>query len=194
MAQAGGQPSFAQRHPMWGEFITSGLSVGTGVILTNPVGQSGSRGGVPAERARRLASAASHTPHPPPTALSCLPLPLPCSRNPHPPSLAPTSLPCHSHKDVIKIRQQLAGRGRNVFATSWGVLREEGPFAFYRGVTAAVARGMLYGGLRIGLYTPLKQVGLGWLAGTNGACGSARVARLACRKQWQESPEAQTVH
>ncbi|GAB4823103.1 hypothetical protein N2152v2_010149 [Parachlorella kessleri] len=88
---------FAQRHPMLGEFLTSGLSVGTGVILTNPV-------------------------------------------------------------DVVKIRQQLAGRGRNVFYTSFLVVRDEGPLALYRGVTAAVARGMLYGGLRIGLYNPMKRL------------------------------------
>lgn len=31
--------TFAQAHPMIGEFVTSGLSVGTGVILTNPVGE-----------------------------------------------------------------------------------------------------------------------------------------------------------
>lgn len=77
--------------------MASGLSVGTGVVLTNPV-------------------------------------------------------------DVVKIRQQLAGKGRNVFYTGYSVLREEGPTALYRGVTAAVARGMLYGGLRIGLYNPIKQV------------------------------------
>lgn len=41
---------------------------------------------------------------------------------------------------------QLAGRGQNVFYTSYLVLKDEGPLAMYRGVTAAVARGMLYGG------------------------------------------------
>ena len=33
-----------------------------------------------------------------------------------------------------------------MFYTSFLVVRDEGPLALYRGVTAAVARGMLYGG------------------------------------------------
>lgn len=84
------------QHNLVAEFMTSGISVGAGVVLTNPV-------------------------------------------------------------DVVKIRQQLAGQGRNVLSTGFAVVRDDGPAALYRGVTPAVARGVLYGGLRIGLYTPLKN-------------------------------------
>lgn len=60
--------------------------------------------------------------------------------------------------DVIKVRQQLAGaEGRNLFFTGVEVVQHDGASALFRGVTPAVARGLLYGGLRIGLYTPFKQ-------------------------------------
>lgn len=36
-SSAGPSGVFAQQHPMVGEFLTSGISVGTGVLLTNPV-------------------------------------------------------------------------------------------------------------------------------------------------------------
>ena len=49
--------------------------------------------------------------------------------------------------DVIKVRQQLAGpEAINLLSTGIGVVRHEGIFALYRGVTPAVLRGMLYGG------------------------------------------------
>jgi solute carrier family 25 (mitochondrial uncoupling protein), member 8/9 len=60
--------------------------------------------------------------------------------------------------DVIKVRQQLAGaHGRNLLLTGVAVVKEDGTTALFRGVTPAVARGLLYGGLRIGLYSPFKQ-------------------------------------
>lgn len=67
----------------------------------------------------------------------------------------------HAHHfcaDVIKVRQQQAGASsRNVLVTGVQVVRSEGLLALYKGVSAAVARGMLYGGLRIGLYGPIKH-------------------------------------
>jgi len=61
--------------------------------------------------------------------------------------------------DVIKVRQQLAGsESRNMFTTLVGIVRGEGVLALNKGVTPAVARGMLYGGMRIGLYTPFKAI------------------------------------
>lgn len=49
--------------------------------------------------------------------------------------------------DVIKVRQQLAGPGStNLVSIGFGIVRNEGIFALYRGVTPAVLRGMLYGG------------------------------------------------
>lgn len=60
--------------------------------------------------------------------------------------------------DVMKIRQQLAGNAsRNILLTGISIVREEGPLALYKGVVPALFRGVLYGGLRIGLYTPLKK-------------------------------------
>lgn len=60
--------------------------------------------------------------------------------------------------DVIKVRQQLAGsEGRNLVVTGVSVVQQDGVGALFRGVTPAVARGLLYGGLRIGLYSPFKQ-------------------------------------
>lgn len=59
--------------------------------------------------------------------------------------------------DVIKVRQQLAGNNsRNMVATLVGIVQNEGLLAINRGVAPAVARGMLYGGMRIGLYNPIK--------------------------------------
>lgn len=59
--------------------------------------------------------------------------------------------------DVIKVRQQLAGNSsRNMLATLMGIVNQEGLLALNKGVTPAVARGMLYGGMRIGLYNPMK--------------------------------------
>lgn len=61
--------------------------------------------------------------------------------------------------DVIKVRQQLAGNeSKNMGSTLVAIVRGEGVMALNKGVTPAVARGMLYGGMRIGLYTPIKQV------------------------------------
>ena len=65
--------------------------------------------------------------------------------------------------DVIKVRQQLAGHAStNMVRTAVDVVRTEGILALNRGVTAAVARGMLYGGMRIGLYSPLKDAMMSW--------------------------------
>lgn len=49
--------------------------------------------------------------------------------------------------DVIKVRQQTSGyNNRNFLATGFNVVRHEGVLSLYRGCTAAVARGVLYGG------------------------------------------------
>ena len=49
--------------------------------------------------------------------------------------------------DVIKVRQQLAGpRARNVLSTGASIVWHEGPLVLSRGITAALARGILYGG------------------------------------------------
>lgn len=108
------QPSWVEANPVAANFLASGGSVATGVILTNWV-------------------------------------------------------------DVIKVRQQLAGSGaRNLAATGWHVVRSEGALALQKGITPAVLRGVLYGGLRIGLYTPMKL-----LLGADGKQSSALGAKVA---------------
>lgn len=63
--------------------------------------------------------------------------------------------------DVIKVRQQLAGpEGRNLLATGWRVVRAEGLGALGKGVTPAVARGMLYGGERCAALCCARQPSL----------------------------------
>lgn len=111
------QQSWAASNPVVANFAASGISVATGVVLTNWV-------------------------------------------------------------DVIKVRQQLAGpEGRNLLATGWRVVRTEGISALGKGVTPAVARGMLYGGLRIGLYAPMKRL-LGAEAKESSALGSKVAAGM----------------
>lgn len=49
--------------------------------------------------------------------------------------------------DVIKVRQQTSGgNGRHVIATAASIVRNEGWLALNRGATAAVVRGLSYGG------------------------------------------------
>jgi len=49
--------------------------------------------------------------------------------------------------DVIKVRQQLAGaESRNLVGTGIALVQQEGPIGLFRGVSPAVARGLLYGG------------------------------------------------
>ena len=49
--------------------------------------------------------------------------------------------------DVIKVRQQLSGgNGRHFFGTAVAVVRDEGWLALNRGATAAIVRGLSYGG------------------------------------------------
>lgn len=43
-------------------------------------------------------------------------------------------------------------------STAKTVVHYEGPRALWKGLTPAVARGLFYGGLRLGLYAPIKKV------------------------------------
>ncbi|XP_030479963.1 uncharacterized protein LOC115697191 isoform X1 [Cannabis sativa] len=73
--------------------------------------------------------------------------------------------------DVLKVRLQmqlvgqkgpLAGMGQ-LFV---GVLKTEGPKSLYLGLTPALTRSVLYGGLRLGLYEPSKYA-CNWAFGSN---------------------------
>lgn len=80
--------------------------------------------------------------------------------------------------DLVKTRMQLAP-GSRLGATAAGVLRTEGPLAFYRGLTAALLRQVTYTGPRLGIFTALSarvekpgfatRLGIGSLAGGLGA-------------------------
>ena len=59
---------------------------------------------------------------------------------------------------MVKVRQQLAGASStNMARTFLTILNTEGALALNKGVVPATVRGMLYGGLRIGMYGPLKD-------------------------------------
>eukprot|EP01025_Chloroclados_australasicus_P031008 TRINITY_DN3127_c0_g3_i2.p1 TRINITY_DN3127_c0_g3~~TRINITY_DN3127_c0_g3_i2.p1 ORF type:complete len:469 (-),score=30.72 TRINITY_DN3127_c0_g3_i2:490-1896(-) len=63
--------------------------------------------------------------------------------------------------DVVKVRLQLASSSGaampGLIPTTVDLVRSEGFMGLMKGQSAAVARAVLYGGLRLGLYTPLKQ-------------------------------------
>eukprot|EP01026_Neomeris_dumetosa_P056076 TRINITY_DN5120_c1_g1_i1.p1 TRINITY_DN5120_c1_g1~~TRINITY_DN5120_c1_g1_i1.p1 ORF type:complete len:281 (-),score=30.58 TRINITY_DN5120_c1_g1_i1:458-1300(-) len=64
--------------------------------------------------------------------------------------------------DVVKVRMQLtssqAGAVPGLIPTSMELIRSEGMMGLMKGQSAAVSRALLYGGLRLGLYTPLKKI------------------------------------
>jgi len=64
--------------------------------------------------------------------------------------------------DVVKVRMQtdsmLSGNSRGMIGTFVHILKYEGPTALYAGVFPAVLRQFFYGGLRTGLYEPLKEL------------------------------------
>lgn len=61
--------------------------------------------------------------------------------------------------DMIKTRMQLqpVGQRVNMFATGALVVRNEGVLSLWKGLTPSLLRGMFFGGLRLGMYTPTKQ-------------------------------------
>lgn len=91
--------------------------------------------------------------------------------------------------DLVKTRMQLAGEGakgaqRNTLSTLFGVIRSEGFFALYNGLSAALLRQATYTTTRLGVYTSLSdmytssagsppnlltKIGIGMMAGATGA-------------------------
>ncbi|KAF8058480.1 VHA-C [Scenedesmus sp. PABB004] len=77
--------------------------------------------------------------------------------------------------DVVKTRLQLRpgnGPTPGMVSTGLEIARAEGMLALWRGWVPAVARGMAYGGLRLGLYNPLKAA-LGDALRGDGGSGSS---------------------
>mmetsp|Transcript_7436 Transcript_7436/g.22008 ORF Transcript_7436/g.22008 Transcript_7436/m.22008 type:complete len:305 (-) Transcript_7436:550-1464(-) len=69
--------------------------------------------------------------------------------------------------DTAKVRLQLQAKGavtpkyRGLIGTTLTVAREEGPKALWSGLEPGLHRQVLYGGLRIGLYEPVKRIFMG---------------------------------
>lgn len=61
--------------------------------------------------------------------------------------------------DMVKTRMQLQPVGHRVgmFRTMGMVVADEGVLALWKGLTPSLMRGMFFGGLRLGMYTPTKQ-------------------------------------
>lgn len=94
--------------------------------------------------------------------------------------------------DVIKVRMQLQRlklpsgvSADGMFATGVKIVRNEGVVRLWSGWQAALARSFLYGGARLGFYTPIKQLlggGKSSSFGTNLAAGvaSGGLAAVMC--------------
>ncbi|KAI3975690.1 hypothetical protein MKX01_023116 [Papaver californicum] len=73
--------------------------------------------------------------------------------------------------DVLKVRLQMQLVGQKAPLTGLGqicsrMVKSEGPSALYLGLTPALTRSVLYGGLRLGLYEPSKYV-CEWAVGSS---------------------------
>jgi len=64
--------------------------------------------------------------------------------------------------DVVKVRMQvgalMGGKRQSMVNTFVNIVKNEGVLALYLGTSPAVWRQLLYGGLRIGLYEPIKKL------------------------------------
>ena len=64
--------------------------------------------------------------------------------------------------DVVKVRLQVdrarGGSGKGLVGTAAWLVRSEGPLALTGGLGAAVTRGVTYGGIRLGLYGPVRPL------------------------------------
>ena len=70
--------------------------------------------------------------------------------------------------DVLKVRLQAPGAPPGLWAAAEAIVRADGLAGLTRGWAPAAARAATYGGLRLGLYTPLREA----LEGGAGGAGS----------------------
>ena len=65
---------------------------------------------------------------------------------------------CTAPLDMIKVRMQTSAEKKTVIGTGLEIVRREGVRSFWRGIGPSIARGFFFGGARLGLYTPIKQL------------------------------------
>jgi solute carrier family 25 uncoupling protein 8/9 len=68
---------------------------------------------------------------------------------------------CTNPIDVVKVRMQMhcqPGRSLGFFETAHALVTREGVRGLTGGLSAAVLRGVTYGGIRLGMYEPLKPL------------------------------------
>ncbi|GAB4815670.1 hypothetical protein N2152v2_002716 [Parachlorella kessleri] len=90
--------------------------------------------------------------------------PLPLYQN-----IASSSIASCVAEDTAKVRLQLQARGktggarkyRGIFGTVGTMAHEEGAAALWKGLMPGLQRQVIYGGLRIGLYDPIKNLMMG---------------------------------
>ncbi|KAK9863634.1 hypothetical protein WJX84_011828 [Apatococcus fuscideae] len=109
--------------------------------------------------------------------------------------------------DVLKVRlqlqtAQLAGSPSGLLMTGMHIIRSEGLTGLYRGLNPAVARGLFYGGVRLGCYTPIKtllgadpehlsllrNIAAGSMSGAMAAAASNPMDLVKTQLQAQNSP------
>ena len=65
---------------------------------------------------------------------------------------------CTAPLDMIKVRMQTSAEKKTIIGTGLDIARREGIPSFWRGTGPSLARGFFFGGARLGLYTPIKQL------------------------------------
>ena len=65
---------------------------------------------------------------------------------------------CTAPLDMIKVRMQTSIEKKSIVGTGLEIVRREGIHSFWRGIGPSIARGFFFGGARLGLYTPIKQI------------------------------------
>lgn len=99
---------------------------------------------------------------------------------------------CTAPLDMIKVRMQTSGggRGNGPWKTGVNIVKQEGILKLWSGVVPVILRGFTFGGLRLGLYGPLKKevgegnkVVAGIISGTFAAALTSPIELIKTRMQ-----------